>query len=249
MAKVTRLGPTRPLVGIGYFMDSGDAGSGTIPVSTGSNGGVSWQSNVQTITVDGAGPLVGPFVNIAAGSNVTLTRDLVGAVGSNTVRIHSTGGAGMTSNSSNSVSNLIDGDNIFFSVSGTNLTIIGDGVAGSRATVLVVIDGGGSAITTGIKGDVVVDFAGVIEQWTALADQSGSIVVDIWKDTFANAPPTVADTITASAKPTISSATKAQSGVLTGWTTSIAAGDVLRYNVDSVSTVTRVTLALKVRRT
>lgn len=111
--------------------------------------------------------------------------------------------------------------------------------------LIVVIDGGGSAITTGVKGDVSLDFACTIQGWTLLADQSGSIVIDIWKDLYANYPPTVADTITASAKPTISSATKATSTTLTGWTTAIAAGDTLRFNVDSATTVQRVTLMLK----
>lgn len=112
-----------------------------------------------------------------------------------------------------------------------------------------VIDGGGSAITTGVKGDIAVDFAGTITQVTLLADQSGSIVVDIWKDTYANYPPTVADTITASAKPTISSTTKAKDSTLTGWTTTITAGDTLRFNVDSATTVTRVIVILRVTRT
>jgi hypothetical protein len=116
-------------------------------------------------------------------------------------------------------------------------------------SISFVIDGGGSAITTGIKGDLTIPFGCVIDQWTLLADQSGSIVVDIWKDTYANYPPTVADTITGSALPTISSATKGQSSTLTGWTATIAAGDTLRFNVNSVSTVTRVTLSLRVYRT
>lgn len=111
-----------------------------------------------------------------------------------------------------------------------------------------IIDGGGSAITTGVKGDVEVPFACTITQATTLADQSGSIVIDIWKDVYANYPPTVADTITASAKPTLSSATNAQDSTLTGWTRTIAAGDTLRFNVDSASTVTRVTLSLKITR-
>lgn len=117
------------------------------------------------------------------------------------------------------------------------------------ATVIVVIDGGGAAITTGVKCDLTLDFAGVIEAATLLADQSGSIVIDVWKDTYANYPPTDADSITASAPPTISSAVKSQDTTLTGWTTAVAAGDTLRFNVDSATTVTRVTLALKVRRT
>jgi len=117
------------------------------------------------------------------------------------------------------------------------------------STITYVIDGGGSTITTGVKGDLEIPFACTITRSTLLADQSGSIVVDIWKDTYANYPPTVADTITASAKPTISATTKAQDATLTGWTTAIAAGDTLRFNVDSITTCTRVTLSLRVTRT
>jgi hypothetical protein len=112
--------------------------------------------------------------------------------------------------------------------------------------IVVVIDGGGATITTGIKGDVgPMPFDGVITQNTVLADQSGSIVIDIWKDAYANFPPTDADSITAAAPPTISTATKSQDSTLTGWTTSFAAGDILRFNVDSVTSIQRVTLSLK----
>lgn len=120
---------------------------------------------------------------------------------------------------------------------------------GERAvrTINFVIDGGGVEIADGIAGDVMIDFACEIEQVTLLADQSGSIVVDIWSDTYANYPATDADSITASAPPTISSATKSQDATLTGWTTAIAAGDILRFNVDSCTTIERVTVVLKVR--
>ena len=75
---------------------------------------------------------------------------------------------------------------------------------------------------------------------------SGSIVIDIWKDTLANYPPTVADTITASAKPTLASATKSEDTTLTGWTTALTAGDVLGFKVDSASGVTQVLVTLTV---
>lgn len=106
-----------------------------------------------------------------------------------------------------------------------------------------------SNIGAGDQGDLTIPFNCTITEWTLLADASGSVVIDIWKDTYANYPPTVADTITGSAKPTISASTKGQSSTLTGWTTTIAAGDTLRFNVDSASTVSRVTLSLKVKRT
>jgi len=112
----------------------------------------------------------------------------------------------------------------------------------------VTIDGGGSAITTGQKGYVSVPFDCTITGWTLVADQSGSIVIDVWKDTYANFPPTVADTIAGTEKPTLSSVQKNEDSNLTTWTTAIAAGDVIGFNVDSASTVTRVTLTLKITR-
>lgn len=115
-------------------------------------------------------------------------------------------------------------------------------------TLNFVIDGGGSVIGTGIKGDVVFPFAATLLRATLLADQSGSIVVDIWKDTYANFPPTDADSITGTA-PTISAATKSQDATLAGWTTDITADDILRFNVDSCTSIQRVTLELKYSRT
>ncbi|MBA7622114.1 hypothetical protein ES703_29485 [subsurface metagenome] len=116
------------------------------------------------------------------------------------------------------------------------------------ASITFIIDGGGSAITTGEKGHLELPFACTISQVTMLADVSGSIVVDIWKDTYGNFPPTDADSITASAPPSISSAQKSQDSTLTGWTKSIAAGGILAFNVDSCSTITRVTISLKVAK-
>lgn len=118
-----------------------------------------------------------------------------------------------------------------------------------KGAITFVVDGGGSAITTGIKGDLQIPFDCTIVAARLLADQSGSIVVNVWKDTYANFPPDVTDKITASAPPTITTATKSQDTTLTGWTTAITAGDILRFNVDSITTVTRVTLVLEVNRT
>lgn len=116
------------------------------------------------------------------------------------------------------------------------------------ADITFVIDGGGSAITTGQKGHLEIPFACTIQQVTMEADQSGSIVVDIWKDIYANFPPTDADSITAAAPPTISAAQKSQDSTLTGWTTSIAAGDILAFNCDSCTSITRLTISLKVAK-
>lgn len=115
--------------------------------------------------------------------------------------------------------------------------------------ITFVIDGGGSAIVAGVKRDVIIPYAGTILSVTMLADVSGSIVVDLWKDTYANYPPTVADTITAAAKPTITTAIKSQDNTLTGWNVTVAAGDIIRPNVDSATTITAVVVTLGILRT
>ena len=142
-----------------------------------------------------------------------------------------------------------------FSYSKVTLTssIVDGDIAASQdlmiASVGFVIDGGGGVIQTGVAGDLVVPFDCTINSCTLLADQTGSIVVDIWKDVYSSYPPTNDDSITASATPSIASGVKDQDATLTGWTKSISAGDTLRFNVDSCTTITRCTVALKVTKT
>jgi hypothetical protein len=122
-------------------------------------------------------------------------------------------------------------------------------IIGDTSVWSVIIDGGGSTITTGVKFDLEVPYNATVTAWDIFGDTTGSIVVDIWQDTYANFPPTVADTITTSEKPTISASNKGQDTSLNstnGW--SVTQGRILRFNVDSVTTLTRVTIALKVTR-
>lgn len=121
-------------------------------------------------------------------------------------------------------------------------------VQGQLASFSATIDGGGIVISTGISGDISVPFACEILEVTALADQTGSIVVDVWRDSYANFPPVDADSITGSSPITISSALKSTDATLTGWSKTLSAGDVLRFNVDSVTSIKRVTISFKVRR-
>lgn len=97
-----------------------------------------------------------------------------------------------------------------------------------------------------LKQDYVMPFSAQLTRVTLLADVTGSCVIDIWKAPFASYPPTVANTIIVGAKPTISSSNKFQTSTLTGWTTTITANDCLRFNVDSVTTIGRLTVALEV---
>jgi hypothetical protein len=114
----------------------------------------------------------------------------------------------------------------------------------------ITIDGAGSVITTGIKGVIEIPISGTLVAVrlysTDPAFTSGSIVLDLWGDTYANFPATIADTITASAKPTLSSAIKSEDTTLTGWTTAVVKGRHLVVTVDSASSVKRVTMVLEI---
>ena len=120
-------------------------------------------------------------------------------------------------------------------------------------TIPYLIDGGGSVITTGFKGGIYIPFGYKVLEWTMgsvdPANTSGSIVVDLYTDTHANFPPAAGDSITGSAKPTISSSNKAQSSTLTGWTITQGAGRWLFYKVDSVTSLLFVSLNIKCIRT
>lgn len=118
----------------------------------------------------------------------------------------------------------------------------------STFAVQFTIAGVGGIITTGVKGDITFPFACTLTSVQLLGDQTGSIVIDLWKDTYANFPPTVANTITASAKPTISATNKSLDTTLTGWTVSIAAGDIIRASVDSITSLQRVHMLLTFTR-
>jgi hypothetical protein len=114
------------------------------------------------------------------------------------------------------------------------------------------IDGGGSAITTGLKGySPRITKAHTITKVTVLSvDSAGpatscSITVDVWVDTYANFPPTSGDKISASAPATLSSATKSEDSTLTGWGLSTAADSIYGFSVASVTGAKKVLILLE----
>jgi len=125
---------------------------------------------------------------------------------------------------------------------GVNLATVLEAVP--KTVIGAVIDGGGIALATGAKSAYVsVPFNCTIVKWRLLADVAGAAVVDIWKDTYANYPPVNADSMTASAKPTISATNpKAESTSVSTWaggTAQMSEGDILEFEIESCATITR----------
>lgn len=122
-----------------------------------------------------------------------------------------------------------------------------------NGSIEYILDEGGVPLTTGMKGYLTVPFNAVIKAVQLLGDQTGSIVIDIWKCSFAAfdagvTAPTVANSIVGGNYPTITVGTKYNNSVLAGWTTGLVANDVLAYNVNSTVGFTKVTISLDVDR-
>jgi len=116
------------------------------------------------------------------------------------------------------------------------------------AGLIFIVDGGGSPITTGQKGHLDVPFPCTVQQVLLLADQVGSIKVDIWRDTYDNFPPTNGDSICGGNEPEIAGGRKYRDSVLAGWTKNFDKGDILAFNVDSCTSITRAVICLKVAK-
>jgi hypothetical protein len=117
-----------------------------------------------------------------------------------------------------------------------------------KSALTLIIDGGGEALTAGLKGFLVLPFTGTLTGVELEADLEGSIVVDIWKNVYDNFPPTVTDSITDANKPTISVGIKYQDLTLTGWNYEVTKGDILAFNIESVATITRITITLYINK-
>ena len=107
----------------------------------------------------------------------------------------------------------------------------------------ITIDGSNSVITSGNKGYLTIPYGGIITGWQLISDQVGSCTIDVWKTTAGNIP-TVIDTIVGTEKPTLSTQQIASNLSLTTWSTSVLVGDIICFNIDSASIITRVNLTI-----
>lgn len=137
---------------------------------------------------------------------------------------------------------------------GPNLTLVAGTLDASPAvggdtSVGVMFDGQGGVIAINSVGTIQIPFNGTITGWILLETSStpiaGSIVIDAWKDTYVNYPPTVADTIWGT-KPSLTTAIK---NTATGLSIAVSSGDIIKFNVDSVTSCVKVRLVLFITKT
>lgn len=167
----------------------------------------------------------------------------------NSVDIFNNGATAAAFNSSGVVIPSITNSFLATNSLGQIIATASPGGGSSLGSFGITIDGGGSAITTGNKGYLEMPYNGTIDSWTVMADQTGSVVIDVWKLSTIDFPGSSSNSIAGTEKPTLSSAQINSDNSLTTWTsTSLSIGDIVAFNVDSASTLTRVNLAIKITK-
>lgn len=103
----------------------------------------------------------------------------------------------------------------------------------------------GNPITTGLKGYMLIPYGCTIRKWNIRAYPSATVTIDIWKRSQLH-PTSSSFSITASAKPSVTSNEYATSSTLTGWTTTASEGDILAFNVDANNNATEIELVIQI---
>jgi hypothetical protein len=189
------------------------------------------------LTFNGAGLTNITGVVVAQGTNIiTRTNGQVvtvnGVTDTNVVDILL---GGVTNGAINNISNWVN-------------TIVSQNVSNAVGMISFTVDGGGLIVATNKSFWVRVPWSGTILAATLITDVSSSTGLDIWKTNYAQYPPLVANTIVASALPTMTASVKYQDTTLTGWQKSFASNDVFKFIIYSNSAATQITLNLDVRK-
>jgi len=122
----------------------------------------------------------------------------------------------------------------------------GGGGGGDTSPITIGWDGQGGFITTGLTRYFVAPYNATITGWSIVAEgTSPTCTIDVWKIASGTTLPTVANTITASAIPALSTGNVVRSSTLTGWTTAITAGDILAFNIDAASNALTIKINLE----
>jgi hypothetical protein len=211
-----------------------NGGTNTYLLQTDGSGGTSWAA-------PGAGSGTVTSVNVAIGGmtssgaittsgTITMSGQLAIANGGTNLSTYTTGDM-LYASATNTLSKLAVG-------STGQIPIISGGVPiMSRTPMSVSLDGGGAVLLTGTYGYFTAVTAGTITKWYITGDVSGSVVVDVLRSGTS--------IIGGSGnKPTLTSATT-NNAAPTSWTsTAIAVGDVISWQITSVTTTTKCTVTL-----
>jgi hypothetical protein len=134
-------------------------------------------------------------------------------------------------------------------VDGLNAIFEDNESVGSPTAVEIIVDGGGSIISSGQKGQIYIPYGIKITSWSVMADQSGSITYDVWRNNAA--VPTSSLSIVGAGNMPYLTSQQFNSSSPVGWTsTTLNSGDYIAINATVASSlVTRTLISLIGQRT
>lgn len=106
-------------------------------------------------------------------------------------------------------------------------------------------DGGTGDIQVGAFCDLYVPFEFEITKSTLTVDPAGTLEVDIRVTPFASHPADPGDSICASARPSVVGGSRQQDATLTGWTTVVPSGSMMRFIITACTGVRKANLVLE----
>ncbi|MCK5012225.1 MAG: hypothetical protein KAS66_00235 [Candidatus Omnitrophica bacterium] len=121
----------------------------------------------------------------------------------------------------------------------------------NKGVIIFPFYDGGNILATGEYAhlEITIPYGIDIYEAQILGDQTGSIVIELWADSYANYPPTVADKITATDPPTVTSAIKSKDTDVSSWDHAQPADTKIRPNIVSNTAFTDVKLIIKYNKT
>ena len=118
------------------------------------------------------------------------------------------------------------------------------GSAGFGATARSIQTNFSNITGAGVFSDVFIPFNLTVNSWDIWSSVTGSVVVDVLRSSYSSLP--TFTSIAGTEKPTLTGQSKNQDNTLTSWSVGLTAGDILRFNIDSIATITNFTVVLKV---
>ncbi len=137
---------------------------------------------------------------------------------------------------------LVAGANITLTPTSTGITITNSSSSGLKYVTLQVKSS--TVVIAGNKGNVIIPYSGTITRWYLNTDVNASIVIDLWKRNGAN--PNAGDTITGSALPSLTASNYGTSTTLTGWNTTVIAGDKIELDIVSNDLATYIQILVEI---
>lgn len=112
-------------------------------------------------------------------------------------------------------------------------------------TVNYIVDSGSIAMVAGNKGSITLDVSGILENIVILSDQQGDLILDIKKSNYSTFP--TFSSIVGGTYVQMTDARKVRDDTLSGWSTTIVAGDILTFDVIAVNNINRFLISLKLK--